>query len=1422
MWRWLAYVVLALVALVILALLALATPPGTALVADAIERSASGSGLTVAIGTPRGWPPFSFGADTVTIADDKGTFAEIDALSLEINVAALITGRVELTSLSADRIAVSRRPELPGGGGSGAALPFAADKVDVARVELGSAVVGRAATLSLTGSLASSRNGGLHAEVAANRTDGGVGSLTATIDRANGSAPFAVDAQAREAANGILVGLLGRTDGPAYSLTAKTAVSGDATNGTLTLASGGAAHFTGSFSFDPAANGAIHIVAKGDGDLAELTPPQYADLIAGPIDLSFDADYTAPAAGHWPTIAVQAGSLTTANVRASLTGSLSDTAADLALKADAAKADGTPLALPFLGPDASAQSLSLTGQVSPKDADVRLDVMGHAVNLKAAGLALPGPDFSLAIEAPRNQIDTSALPFGLRVQADAITTATGTITATANAPIVVDAGGTFDAGTGAATGNAKFAIAGGNGTFDGTASTAGIKGNATAEFADLTALSPLAGRALGGAVSLSLNGALSGPQAAFKLSATATDLDVGQPELKRLLAGETQVTAAIGSKDGGFTADDVSISGKALTASGQAALAGGQVSASLKGTIADLALIADQSSGAADFTATVSGAVARPSVDASIDVASGSLLGKPVSGASIRFTGAPDDSGWHGALQLSGSYAGKPLTSTTQAALDASGQLAFPAVDLAVGDNRITGALVRTPSGLLSGSLDVAANDLATLGALALIPASGKGTAKVSFTPSDSGQTINASFNASGVSYQSLAAGTLTGTVAITNAFGTPLVSGNAKGSAIAVGGLKLDSAAVTASVTNGATQFTGSASNADLNLTGAGSLATANGATAVTLSSLTGTAYKLPVKLGAPVTIALGGSATALHSATLSLGGGTLIADGAVSPTLNLTVALNGVGANVVNGFAPAIGAEGTVTGRATITGSAAAPHFAWQATWTGLRVAATRNAGLPPLSLTASGAGDLRTTSLKANVGGLPGLSLDVNGTVPFSGGGLNITANGTAPLALLALQSSRELRLAGNARVNLALTGSLAAVATNGTIDLDGATVADTDTGFGISGASGRIAFNGHQATTQQISGQLIQGGTITVAGSVTVDAAGLPGNLTVKVNGGRYADGRMISTTFDADLAINGPVLADGTVSGTVNLGRTEIQLPDRLAGSATAIPVTHINAPPGFHPPVLRQQSQASGPAGKTSGGLRLNVTLNGGSAIFVRGFGIDSEFTGSLHLTGTMGNPDTIGAFTMSRGRMQVLGRRFDFQSGTLTFSGDLVPILNFSGTTATTDSTVTLNVTGTANNPQISFSSSPALPEEEILARLLFNQSVGNLSPLQAAQLVDAVAQLTGAVGNGGIFARIREATGLDDLDIRQSATGGTTVGLSKRISDNVEVGVEAGTGGDSSRVTIDLNLTKELKARVEGGQGGTGQVGLTYEHEY
>ena len=144
-------------------------------------------------------------------------------------------------------------------------------------------------------------------------------------------------------------------------------------------------------------------------------------------------------------------------------------------------------------------------------------------------------------------------------------------------------------------------------------------------------------------------------------------------------------------------------------------------------------------------------------------------------------------------------------------------------------------------------------------------------------------------------------------------------------------------------------------------------------------------------------------------------------------------------------------------------------------------------------------------------------------------------------------------RELRLGGSIRANVDVTGAVAAPRIEGAAELVDATVADTETAFGITGATGRVVFDGKRATLEQVKGRLLGGGDVTAGGSIDVVGENLPAQLTIKIDRGRFADGRVINTTFSGDLAINGPLLADGVVSGNIALSRTEIQLPDRFGG-----------------------------------------------------------------------------------------------------------------------------------------------------------------------------------------------------------------------------------------------------------------------------
>ena len=139
----------------------------------------------------------------------------------------------------------------------------------------------------------------------------------------------------------------------------------------------------------------------------------------------------------------------------------------------------------------------------------------------------------------------------------------------------------------------------------------------------------------------------------------------------------------------------------------------------------------------------------------------------------------------------------------------------------------------------------------------------------------------------------------------------------------------------------------------------------------------------------------------------------------------------------------------------------------------------------------------------------------------------------------------------------------------------------------------------------------------------------------------------------------------------------------------------------------------------------------------------------------------------------MSRGRLDLLGKRLTIDDGRVQLQGALVPTIRFSVSTATDSVTATVLIEGPATAPAISFSSVPELPEEEVVAQLLFGRGLGTISAFQAAQLASAIATLSGR-GGAGIVGRLRTSFGRDDLDVTSDETGNVALRAGKYIARN------------------------------------------------
>jgi translocation and assembly module TamB len=90
----------------------------------------------------------------------------------------------------------------------------------------------------------------------------------------------------------------------------------------------------------------------------------------------------------------------------------------------------------------------------------------------------------------------------------------------------------------------------------------------------------------------------------------------------------------------------------------------------------------------------------------------------------------------------------------------------------------------------------------------------------------------------------------------------------------------------------------------------------------------------------------------------------------------------------------------------------------------------------------------------------------------------------------------------------------------------------------------------------------------------------------------------------------------------------------------------------------------------------------------------------------------------------------------------------------------------------------------------------------------------------LAGGGGNS-LVDSLRQATGLDDIDLVTDSDGNAAVKAGAYVQDNVYLSVEAGAQG-RGKVSIDLDLTDSLKARGSTSNDGENSIGIFYENDF
>lgn len=575
----------------------------------------------------------------------------------------------------------------------------------------------------------------------------------------------------------------------------------------------------------------------------------------------------------------------------------------------------------------------------------------------------------------------------------------------------------------------------------------------------------------------------------------------------------------------------------------------------------------------------------------------------------------------------------------------------------------------------------------------------------------------------------------------------------------------------------------------------------------------------KQQLHLSAPMALTLGHEMQIQHL-QMAWGDASLLIDGQLAPVLGLKAQLQRLNMDKLALAFPECPISGNVSAEAVFHGDIDEPSGTISLNADNLRLLGENSEALPPAKLIATANLQGGEASVQATIKAGNHADLEVSGTIPFTPQAtLNLQGKGSVDLKLLdPLLTANGRRMRGQISLEGALVGTPAQPQVMGTVTLKDVEFRDYAIGANLTAINGQIKAKDSLLLIEQLHG-MAGAGTITANGNIDVLKEGIPLNLAITANNAKPLASDSLTVELNADLTLKGLAAEQLQLLGNIQINRAEIRIPEHLPTNLAVLKLQTQG----------KTVSQAPSPVNSR---LKLGLEVSAVEQVFVRGRGVDAELDGKVRVQGNASQPDVDGEFKLRRGQFSLGGKALNFSQGRINFDNGKAddPSLNFVVAKSKNSVTTTLTLTGTATKPKISLSSVPDLPQDEILARLLFDSDTINLSMLEMLQLGSAVATLTGSMLNiVDPLDTVRKTLGLDRLTVG-GQTNTTSLDAGSYVVPGVYIGTRQGLAG-TPQATLQIDLSKHIKLEAAMGANNNpgpskntnpNSFGIVYEFDY
>lgn len=600
---------------------------------------------------------------------------------------------------------------------------------------------------------------------------------------------------------------------------------------------------------------------------------------------------------------------------------------------------------------------------------------------------------------------------------------------------------------------------------------------------------------------------------------------------------------------------------------------------------------------------------------------------------------------------------------------------------------------------------------------------------------------------------------------------------------------------------------------------------------------ALTGKARGIEIRTKTPARIVPRNGTYELLPTSIGLGGGTVKLAGTYGDGMKLQSRLENVDMSLVNTFSPGLGIGGTASGSFDFeqANSAAFPRADARLHLDNFTRTTAASMSQPidvnfvgkllPNGGEARAVMRRRGTVIGRMVASLRPLPPGSGSwserllSAPLGGG---LRYNGPAD-TLFSFAGQQDQRLSGPIGVAVDFSCRVSDPCLQGVLRGKNLTYENLTYGTRLSNMELAARFDGNRLQLERLNASAGDG-SVKASGYVSLAAdAGYPMDVAVALDDAQLARSDMISATATGQLRLTKSAGQLALLSGQLRLPETRYEIVRE--GAAQVPQLTGVR----FKPPRGRQRITGEEPAETMTGAfakLRLDIDVRAPEKLYVSGMGLESEWSADFSVRGTSDAPTMAGQVELIRGTLGFAGKSFELQEGIVQFTGGqtIDPTVRIVATEDIEDVTVNVNVAGRASDPQITFSSVPGLPQDEILARILFGSSIANLSAIQAVQLASSLNSLRGSGGGLNPLGKLRSAAGIDRLRILgpdEQSGRGTALAAGQYLTDDIYVELITDTRGFTA-TQLEVAITKWLSVLSQAGGSGVNSVNVRIKKNY